>query len=103
MKIIRLASGLALGMCTLLPMASQAQGYAEGVGLSYEVLPLKLTNDDTPQHFRADVFRANVILPVLPTADSSGSVLVGASLEHLRFSGNRTGFPVNTVTGSTLR
>lgn len=99
MMFTRLVAGLSLGVGVLLPMASQAQGYAEGVGLSYEVLPLKLTADDTQRTFRADVFRANVILPLLVSADSTGSVLVGTSLEHLRFTGERPGFPVRSVTG----
>lgn len=99
MILIRLAAGLTLGLGTLLPMVSLAQGYAEGLSLSYEALPLQLTADDTRHSFRADVYRANLILPLLTSADSSGSVLVGTSLEHLRFSGERPGFPVRSVTG----
>ncbi|SNR88595.1 hypothetical protein SAMN06269173_11085 [Hymenobacter mucosus] len=75
-----------------------AQGYVEGLGLSYEILPLRLSGE-APRTFRADVYRANVIAPVLASADSSGSALVGLSLEHLRFSGERPGFPVASVTG----
>jgi hypothetical protein len=83
---------------SLLPLASRAQGYAEGVGLGYEVLPLKL-NDANEHRFRADVFRASVIVPVALAADSSRSLLIGASLEALRFSGNRPGFAVDDVYG----
>jgi Domain of unknown function (DUF6268) len=98
MTVFRLAGILALGFGSLLPLASHAQGYAEGMGLSYEVLPLQLAGE-TPHSFRADVYRANVIAPVLVSADSSGSVLAGINLEHLRFSGERPGFPVASVTG----
>lgn len=82
----------------LLPQISHAQGYAEGIGLSYEVLPLKLDNGG--EHtFRADVFRANLIVPVAQSSDSSRSLLLGASLESLRFSGDRTSFAVSNVYG----
>ncbi|MBD2720690.1 DUF6268 family outer membrane beta-barrel protein [Hymenobacter armeniacus] len=76
---------------------SRAQGYAEGVGLSYEVLPLKLSGREAA--FRADVYRANVIVPLAVSADSSHGLLLGASLEALRFSGERPGFAVNNVYG----
>lgn len=82
----------------LRPQGSQAQGYAEGIGLSYEVLPLKLNNSG--EHtFRADVFRANLIVPIALNADSSRSLLAGINLEALRFSGDRPGFAVDNVYG----
>lgn len=99
MALSRLTSAFLAGTCLLFSSTSQAQGYAEGVGLSYEVLPLQLTSSDTPQAFRADVYRANLILPLVLGGDSSRAVLVGASVEHLRFSGPRPGFPVASVTG----
>lgn len=90
--LVLLASGF------LMPFSGQAQGYAEGIGLSYEVLPLKLNNGG--EHtFRADVFRANIIVPIVLTPDSSQSLLAGASLETLRFSGDRPGFGVGNVYG----
>ncbi len=82
----------------LLPGGALAQGYAEGISLSYEVLPLKLTTGG--EHtFRADVFRASLVVPVAVAADSSHSLLLGASLETLRFSGERPGFNVGSVYG----
>jgi hypothetical protein len=87
-----------LGLSLLWPVAGQAQGYAEGIGLSYEILPLKLEKGGE-QRFRADVLRASVIVPVALAADSSCSLLVGASLEMLRFSGSRPGFVVGNVYG----
>ncbi|WP_143437194.1 hypothetical protein [Hymenobacter mucosus] len=96
MILTRLAACISLG--SFLPLAGLAQGYVEGLGLSYEILPLRLSGE-APRTFRADVYRANVIAPVLASADSSGSALVGLSLEHLRFSGERPGFPVASVTG----
>ena len=82
----------------LLPLAGRAQGYAEGVSLSYEWLPLHLKTPDKPA-FQADVYRASAILPVAQAADSSHGFLVGASLELLRFAGQRPGFGISTVYG----
>ncbi|MCI1187168.1 outer membrane protein transport protein [Hymenobacter sp. DH14] len=82
----------------VLPLAGRAQGYAEGISLSYERLPLHLKTLDKPA-FHADVYRASAIVPVAQAADSSHSFLAGASLEMLRFAGNRPGFGVGTVYG----
>jgi hypothetical protein len=99
LNLLRQASlGLLVGGCFLAPRCSRAQGYAEGIGLNYEVLPLKLNNGG--EHaFRADVFRANIIVPITLTPDSSQSLLAGASLEALLFSGDRPGFAVGNVYG----
>lgn len=98
MNHFRLTAALAFCLSTLLPVAGRAQGYAEGLGFSYEVLPLKLSTIP-PHSFRADVVRASLIVPLPLGTDSTRGLLVGASLEHLRFSGKRTGFPVSSVTG----
>lgn len=89
---------LLFGSGVLLPMAGRAQGYAEGVGLSYELLPLQPTNNGG-YNFRAAIFRANIIAPVVVAQDSTQSLLAGISLEALRFSGTRPGFDVSTVYG----
>lgn len=82
----------------LLPAAARAQGYAEGIALSYEVLPLHFTA--TPaETFRADVYRASIIVPLALSADSAHSLLLGAGLETLRFNGSGPGFPVSNVYG----
>lgn len=83
-----------------------AQGYAEGISLSYEALPLSQTapaTDSTAARrlgFRADVYRASLIVPALQAADSSRALLLGASAEALHFSGTRA-LPVGTVYGFT--
>jgi len=89
-----------LNVCLLLPGIGHAQGYAEGIGLSYEVLPLK-QKSGSEAAFRGDVFRANIIVPLAVAPDSSHAVLAGLSLETLRFSGNRPGFAVQHVYGIT--
>ncbi|GAB3848609.1 hypothetical protein GCM10028822_11760 [Hymenobacter terrigena] len=85
-----------LSTCLLVPSISRAQGYAEGIGLSYEVLPLK-QKSGSEVTFRGDVFRANIIAPLAVAADTSHAVLAGLNLETLRFSGNRPGFEVHNV------
>lgn len=96
----RLLPALLLSACLLTPTIGRAQGYNEGIGLSYEVLPLKQAGGGEAA-FRGDVFRANLIVPVAAAADTSHAVLVGLSLETLRFSGNRPGFEVHNVYGIT--
>ena len=93
-----LLARLLLSVCLLIPAISRAQGYAEGIGLSYEVLPLRLAGGSEAS-FRGDVYRANIIVPV--AADTLHAVLAGLNLETLRFSGNRPGFAVHNVYGIT--
>lgn len=86
--------------CLLKPAIGRAQGYVEGIGLSYEVLPLR-QKSDSEATFRGDVFRANFIVPVAAAADTSHAILAGLNLEMVRFSGNRPGFEVHNVYGIT--
>jgi hypothetical protein len=96
----RLLPALLLLASALIPKISHAQGYVEGIGLSYEVLPLR-QQSGSEAAFRADVFRANIIVPLAVAADSSHAVLAGLNFETLRFSGNRPGFAVQNVYGIT--
>lgn len=89
---------LLLVVLWLLPIAGRAQGYAEGVALSYELLPLKFASGDQAA-FRADVFRASLIVPIALVGDSAQSLLVGTGVEALRFSGDHPGFAVSSVYG----
>ncbi|MBF9144150.1 DUF6268 family outer membrane beta-barrel protein [Hymenobacter properus] len=84
----------------LVPNIGYAQGYVEGIGLSYEVLPLQ-QKSGSEATFRADVFRANIIAPVAVAADTSHAFLAGLNLEALHFSGSRPGFAVQNVYGIT--
>ena len=84
----------------LQPLSGHAQGYAEGIGLSYEALPLRQKNGGEAT-FRGDVLRANVIVPVAVAADTSHALLAGLNLEMLRFSGSRPVFAVQHVYGFT--
>ena len=91
---------LLLPFLLVIPLLSRGQGYAEGISLSYEILPLKLTT--TGEHaFRAYVYRASLIVPAYTSPDSSRSLLTGISLETLHFDGERPGFAVSNVYGLT--
>ena len=81
-----------------LPATGRAQGYAEGVALSYELLPLKFASGDQAA-FRADVFRASVIVPITLAGDSAQGLLAGLGAEALRFSGDHPGLAVSSVYG----
>ena len=96
----RLLPALLLGARLLIPTISRAQGYAEGIGLSYEVLPLKQASGSGAP-FRGDVFRGNIIVPVAVAADTSHAVLAGLNFETLRFNGSRPAFEVHNVYGIT--
>ena len=91
-------SHLLKAILLLLPLVGRAQGYVEGISLSYERLPLQLK---TPERtaFHADIFRASAIVPVAQAVDSSHSFLAGASLELLHFAGSRPGFEAGAVYG----
>jgi hypothetical protein len=91
---------LLLTACFLQPALGHAQGYAEGIGLSYEVLPLK-QQSGSEASFRGDVFRANIIAPLAVAADSSHAVLAGVNLEMLLFSSVQSGLWVQNVFGVT--
>jgi hypothetical protein len=83
---------------------ARAQGYAEGIALSYEAMPLRQQVPATAAalthslHFRADVYRASLVVPLALGADSSRSLLLGSSLEALHLSGSRA-LPATTVYG----
>lgn len=95
-----LRSLMLLSILLTIPLFTRGQGYAEGISLSYELLPLKLTNYG--EHtFRADVYRASLIVQAFPSADSARTLLTGISLEALHFDGERPGFAVRNVYGLT--
>lgn len=92
---------LLLAGALLTTSAAHGQGYAEGVNLSYENVPLRFAEPAaagrTP--FHADVWRASLVVPVALGADSTRSLLVGTTAEMLRFGGPRPGLAVGTVFG----
>lgn len=89
---------LALVAGCLGTVTAHGQGYAEGVSLSYEVLPLHTTGQLAPS-FRADVWRASVVAPLDLAHDSTQQLLIGANAEVLRFGDGGAGFRVPPVYG----
>ena len=83
----------------LLAQPVQGQGYAEGVNLSYENVPLRFSEPTGRAPFHADVWRASLVVPVAIGPDSSRGLLVGTTAEMLRFGGPRPGLAVGTVFG----
>ena len=98
---IRFTAPLLLAGALLSATTTRAQGYAEGVGLSYENLPLRFASPGTDRgEFHADVWRASVVTAVSLAHDSTRQVLVGATAEMLRFGEEaRPGFAVASVYG----
>lgn len=101
MSVSPLCSSVLLLAGTLLATAPvRAQGYAEGVGLSYENVPLRFVNAGSDQAaFHADVWRGNIVVQKAIGTDSTQSLLFGATAERLRFGGPRPGLNVASVYG----
>ena len=100
MKRILFASPLLLAAAMLSTTPAQAQGYAEGVGLSYENVPLRFAHPTAEQSaFHADVWRGSLVIPRTLGADSTQSLLFGATAEMLRFGGPRERLGVASVYG----
>ena len=92
LKLVLVVGGL-LGS-----LPSQGQGYAEGLSLTYEYLPLRFTAPGQPS-FHADVWRASIVVPRPIAGDSAQHLLVGANVETLHFSGDPSGLAVSQVYG----
>lgn len=99
-KRFLLSAPLLLAGALLAATTAQGQGYAEGVGLSYENLPLRFAEPTTERTaFHADVWRGSLVLPRAIGPDSTQSLLFGATAEMLCFGGPRPGLAVASVYG----
>src|ERR1022692_4934864 len=76
---------------------STAQGYLEGANLSYDLIPLKISDPAGAQSFNANNFKLNDIIPVYLSKDKSQYLLFGLNLESLSFPGAHTDFPVTGI------
>lgn len=95
-----ISAPLLLAGALLTTTTAQGQGYAEGVGLSYENVPLRFTEPAAERaNFHADVYRGSIVVPRSIGTDSSQSLLFGATAEVLRFGGPRPGLAVARVYG----
>lgn len=81
----------------LLPLLTFAQGYIEGVNISYEHLPMKIETPRGDQKFTGSNFKVSTTTPIFLTPNKSKYLLVGANLEAFNFSGTHTDFEVEQV------
>jgi hypothetical protein len=81
----------------LIPALSFAQGYIEGVNISYEHLPMKIETPHGDQKFTGSNFKIAATVPVFLTPNKSKYLLVGGNLEAFNFSGTHPDFEVKTV------
>lgn len=81
----------------LLPVCSFAQGYIEGVNISYEHMPMKIKAHGGDQTFSGNNFKVSSTTPIFLRPDKSKYLLVGANLEAFNFSGTHPAFEVKTV------
>ena len=81
----------------LLPGLSFAQGYIEGVNISYEGMPLKISTPKGDQKFSGSNLKVSTIVPIFLTPDKSKYLLIGGNLEAFDFSGTHPDFEVKRV------
>jgi hypothetical protein len=81
----------------LLPVLSFAQGYIEGVNISYEAMPLKIQTPHGDQKFTGSNFKISTTIPIFLTPDKSKYLLVGGNLEAFDFGGTHPDFEVKRV------
>lgn len=80
-----------------LPELSFAQGYIEGVNISYEHLPMKIKTEAGDQKFTGSNLKIATTIPIFLTPDKSKYLLVGGNLEAFNFSGAHPDFEVKKV------
>jgi hypothetical protein len=81
----------------LLPGLSFAQGYIEGVNVSYEQLPMKIKTEAGDQKFTGNNLKIATTIPIFLTPNKSKYLLVGGNLEAFNFSGRHPDFEVKQV------
>ncbi|MCX2478016.1 DUF6268 family outer membrane beta-barrel protein [Pedobacter sp. MC2016-15] len=81
----------------LSPMLSAAQGYIEGVNISYEHIPMKIDSSAGNQKFTGNNLKVSATIPIFLKADKSRYLIVGGNLEAFNFSGTHPDFEVKRV------
>jgi len=100
LKSIRLSacySTVGLLLFLLLPVLSVAQGYIEGINISYDHMPMKIKTPSGDQNFSGSNFKMGTSIPVFLAPDKSKYLIVGGNLEAFSFSGSHPDFEVETV------
>lgn len=81
----------------VLPVLSFAQGYIEGVNISYEHMPMKIETPNGDQKFSGNNLKIATSVPIFLTPNKSKYLIVGGNLEAFDFSGTHLDFEVQRV------
>lgn len=76
-----------------------AQGYSEGVNLSYDFLPLKINATAGTETFTGNNFKLTDAVPIYIKKDKSQYLVFGLNLESMDFSGSHPDLPVTGFYG----
>ncbi|WP_158829599.1 DUF6268 family outer membrane beta-barrel protein [Mucilaginibacter lacusdianchii] len=87
----------AILLLILSPARTMAQGYVEGVNLSYEHMPIKIKTPDGEQKFTGNNLKIATSIPIFLTPNKSKYLIVGGNLEAFNFSGTHPAFEVKRV------
>jgi hypothetical protein len=94
-------SGIAILTAILLfslsPANTMAQGYVEGVNISYEHMPIKVETPAGEQKFTGNNLKIATSIPIFLTPNKSKYLIVGGNLEAFNFSGTHPAFEVKRV------
>jgi hypothetical protein len=94
---LSIASVTAIILIILLPGKTFAQGYVEGVNISYEHMPMKVETPTGDQKFTGNNLKISTSVPVFLTHGKSKYLIVGGNLEAFNFSGTHPAFDVKRV------
>jgi hypothetical protein len=87
----------AIVLLILSPARTMAQGYVEGVNISYEHLPIKIKTPTGEQKFTGNNLKIATSIPIFLTPNKSKYLIVGGNLEAFNFSGTHPAFEVKRV------
>jgi hypothetical protein len=74
-----------------------AQGYVEGVNITYEHMPMKVETPAGDQKFTGNNLKIATSIPIFLTPNRSKYLIVGGNLEAFNFSGTHSAFEVKRV------
>jgi hypothetical protein len=81
----------------VLPKSGSAQGYIEGLTVSYEHMPLKIDNANGDQNFTGSNLKIGTAIPIFLNDNKSKFLVAGANLEAFSFTGTHADFEVKRV------
>jgi len=81
----------------LSPARTIAQGYVEGLNISYEHMPITIKTPANEQQFTGNNLKIATAIPIFLTPNKSKYLIVGGNLEAFNFSGTHPAFEVKRV------